>query len=274
MKAFEKYKKGISVLDISQDFLRRFERKKLSEGITQSKISSYFRDIRRIINYFMYEEKVIPKSFQYPFGKGGTNITSFFPFKQVLKQIEIDAVMAFDDFETYEHEFALDIWLFLYYCNGTNFADLLRMRWDNIKGDYIVFRRKKTETTRKNNIKEIVAPLTPKLQELIDKVGSESSPFILGRLKEGYSESTFENLCHKLSSAINQKLTEISNNLNLSVPLKLKTARDTYATSLLRNGVSKDKIGLMLGHSNSQVTEHYLGSLDYSELFKINGVLS
>ena len=43
---------------------------------------------------------------------------------------------------------------------------------------------------------------------------------------------------------------------NLSLPLTIKTARETYATTLLRNGVSKDEIGEMLGHSNSIVTEH------------------
>ena len=183
---------------------------------------------------------------------------------------EIQRVVDLDEFDNAAQEYARNVWLFLYRTNGINFADLLRMRWDNIKGGYLIFYRKKTESTRKNNIKPITVPITPKLQELIDKLGDRDSPFILGLLKEGYKENTFENLSHKVRAKLNGNLLEISNKLNLSVPLKLKTARDCYATTLKRAGVSKDNIGEMLGHSNSVVTEHYLASLDIEKTQEIN----
>ena len=82
-------------------------------------------------------------------------------------------------------------------------------------------------------------------------------------------QSYYENLSHKVRSKINENLLEIRNKLNLSVPLKLKTARDCYATILKRPGVSKDNIGEMLGHSNSVVTEHYLASLDIEKTQEI-----
>jgi integrase len=144
------------------------------------------------------------------------------------------------------------------------------MRWNYIQGGYIIFFRKKTENTRKNNIKPLTIPITPKLQELIDKVGVRDSPFILGLLEEGYAENTYENLSHKIRSKLNEHLLGISNKLKLSVPLKLKTARDCYATTLRRSGVSKDDIGEVLGHANSIVTEHYLASLDIEKTFQIN----
>ena len=56
-------------------------------------------------------------------------------------------------------------------------------------------------------------------------------------------------------------------------PLTIKTTRETYATTLLRGGVSKDEIGEMLGHSNSIVTEHYLAGLEKEKKKKINSVL-
>ena len=133
-----------------------------------------------------------------------------------------------------------------------------------------VFFRKKTENTRKNNIKPITVPLTPKLKKLIEKVGVKDSPFILGLLKEGYSENTFENLSHKMRSKYNERLLEISEKLELSIPLKLKTARDCYASTLRRAKVPKDDIGDMMGHANSVVTEHYFDSLDLEETFEIN----
>lgn len=49
-----------------------------------------------------------------------------------------------------------------------------------------------------------------------------------------------------------------------------KTARDSYANTLRRAGVSKDDIGEMLGHSNSIVTERYLANLDMESTDEIN----
>ena len=103
------------------------------------------------------------------------------------------------------------------------------MRWDNIQGDYLIFFRKKTETTRRSNKKEIVVPLSLKLKELIDKIGVKDSSFILGKLKDGYTDSMFENKNHKWKKIVNQSLDEISKRLKLSIPLRIKNARDSYA---------------------------------------------
>lgn len=266
----ESFQPDLRVHDITNEFLHDFEAAKIKQGLSKSTISGVFRNLRRIINYFTYEKKTIPSSFQYPFGRGGYSITSSWPKKQVMTNSEIKKVIALKDFDSVEQEFARDCWVFLYRANGINFADLLKMRWDSIKGRHIVFFRKKTENTRKNNIKPITVPLTPKLKKLIDKIGVKDSPFILGMLKEGYSENTFENLSHKVRSNLNEKLLEISEKLKLSVPLKLKTARDCYASTLRRAKVPKDDIGDMMGHANSIVTEHYLDSLDLEETFEIN----
>ncbi len=45
---------------------------------------------------------------------------------------EIKKVAELKEFESKQEEYARDIWLFLYRCNGINFTDLQRMRWDNI----------------------------------------------------------------------------------------------------------------------------------------------
>ena len=267
----ETFQPGLTVHDISHDFLRHFDLKQQEAGLSRCTIDGVFRNLRRVINYFMLEKKTIPKTYEYPFGRGGYSNKSFFGRKLVLRNDEIQKVVDFKDFnDDKEMEYSRNIWLFLYRANGINFADLIRMRWDSIQGGYLIFFRKKTQSTRKNNIKPITVPITPKLQELIDKVGVKDSPFILGLLEEGFAENTYENLSHKIRSNINEKLLEISKKLSLSVPLKLKTARDCYATTLKRAGVSKDNIGEMLGHSNSIVTEHYLASLDIEKTHEIN----
>ena len=89
-------------------------------------------------------------------------------------------------------------------------------------------------------------------------------------MKEGYSEETFTNKSDKLRGEINIHLRVISKKLNLSVDLLTETARDCYATTLYRSGVSKDDIGEMMGHSNSILTEHYISSISVEKTKDIN----
>jgi len=266
----EDFKAGLSVGDVSINFLKRFEKKNMGNGISQATIDHHMRNLRLVINYFRDVEKIIPAQYEYPFGKGRFSISSFFPNKQVLKESEIRSVIELEDIATEEQEYARDIWLLLYRCNGANFADLLRMKWDQIEGDYIVFTRKKTENTRKNNKKDIIVPLTDKLKDLIEKIGDKSSPYILGLLDEGYTDRFFENKNHKIKQIINRDLAKIRTKLKLSTPLQLGKARDAYASTLRRNGESTDDISQMMGHSNCIVTEHYLASIDTERTFKIN----
>ena len=273
LNVLETFKNGISVGDITPNFLKRFEKSKMDDGCSRATVDSHLRNLRRIINYFKNEVKLIPEQYVYPFGRGGYSISSFFPTKIVLKEQEIQSIIDMTDFDNPDEMYARDLFLMCYYCNGCNFTDLLRMRWDQIIGNYIIFIRKKTETTRKNNIKDIVVPVDERLQAVIDRVGDKDSPFILGLVKEGYSESTFENKNHRIKQQINRHLTEIGNKLKLSVPLNLSKARDCYASTLMRKGKSRDDISAMLGHSNTIVTEHYLASIDAERTFDINSVL-
>ncbi len=268
-----KLKDDLTVWDITPELLEQFEKSKLEKGVSLSSINSYHRDIRAVLKYFLTNEKLIPANFVFPFGGGGYSIKSGFPKKAVLSMAEIQKVLSYEDFDTKEQRYARDIWAFLYYCNGINFVDLLRMRWDNREGNYLLFTRKKTETTRKNHIQKVCAPVTKELQDLLDILGDKTSPFILGELNEGYGEATFENKCHKLKQRFNKDLTALSKKLELSVPLKLKTARECYATSLKRAKISIEQISEMLNHHNPITSMHYLGSMDMDATDEINSVL-
>lgn len=268
------YKDGISILDVTSNFLIDFaEHKMKTDKCSQATIDSHMRNLRSVINYYLKVKGGLPSEYIYPFGKGKFVVSSFFPTKQVMTNKEIQSIIDFTDFETKEQEFARNIWLTLYRMNGINFVDLLRMKWSDIQGNIIPFTRKKTETTRKNNIKPIIIPFNYKLKRVIVKVGDRKNDFILGKVKDDYSEVTFDNISGKLKQKINRNLVFLTNKLKLSVPLKLSTARDAYASTLLRAGIPIEQISEMLGHSNVIVTMHYLASLSSEKTFEINSVL-
>lgn len=267
---FENFKPGVSVGDVSVSFLRRFEKNEIDKDNSRATIDHHMRNLRSILNYFIHYVKVIPKEYEYPFGPGGFTVSGYFPSTQVLSESEIQSVINLNEFKSDDHEFARNIWVLLYRFNGANFADLLRMKWSQINGDYIFFTRKKTEDTRKNNRKPIIVPLTDKLKDSIALVGDKNSTFLLGLLKEGYDEIYFKNRNHKIRQKINQKLKDIGKQLELSQPLNLGSARDCYSNTLYRNNTDMKKISQMLGHSNVVVTEHYLAGLNPDVTFGIN----
>jgi integrase len=267
---FENFKAGASVGDVTVSFLKKFEKNEIDKENSRATIDHHMRNLRSILNYFIHYVKVIPKEYEYPFGPGGFTVSGYFPSTQVLKESEIQSIIDLKEFKSEDHKFARDVWVMLYRFNGANFADLLRMKWSQLKGDYIFFTRKKTEDTRKNNKKPIIVPLTEKLKDSIARVGDKSSPYLLGKLKDGYDENFFKNRNHKIRQDINHKLRDIAEKLELSQPLNLGSARDCYSNTLNRNNTDIKKISQMLGHSNVVITEHYLAGLNPDVTFGIN----
>lgn len=274
MNIFETFMKGASVYDVTADYLKKFERYKLSIGNSPATIASNITDLKRVLNYYTKVKKVIPKDYEYPFSESGYRIKNFIPNKTVLENVDIESVAKMKKFDTSEQEYARDIWLMLYRFNGSNFVDLLRMRWSNIKGKDIRFYRWKTESTKRKNLKQIIVPKTKGITQLLDKIGDKNSPFILGKLEEGYSDETLYNKSNKMRGELNEQLKVISTKLKLTSPLRISKARECYATTLRRANKPIDQISEAMGHSSLSVTmNHYIGNMNSAERFGLNDAL-
>lgn len=103
---FENFKAGANVGDVTVTFLKKFERNEVEVGNSQATIDHHMRNLRTIINHFTYIDKVIPREFEYPFGRGQFTISSYFPSKQVLKESEIKSVIDLNEFKSDDYKFA------------------------------------------------------------------------------------------------------------------------------------------------------------------------
>ena len=267
-----KFKPELELCGVTFEFLANYE-KAMSRKLKGPTIAGYIKDLRTIINHCIKRYDEFPKDYNNPFGKGGFPIKSNFPHKSVMKLEELEAVLNFDDFNSVKDEFALDMWQLLFYSNGINFIDALLMKWKDIDAGVIRFLRRKTSTTRKNNVKQIEIPIDDDIQRIIDRWGRPESKYVFGLITDEVDEKHLYSSNKRHRRRINKSLKSITSKLVLSVPLRLKTARENYATTLYRLGTSKDKIGEILGHSNSRVTEHYFGSLGVESVETINKLL-
>jgi integrase len=273
MSIIEQFFPGIYIDEIDPKFLKKFETKMLGKGKSISTVSSYLRNLRTLINYYKDEKKLLPIDFDYPFGKTGHSIKSVRKKKRVMSEDDIQKVIQMDKFDNPKQEYARNIWLVLYNCNGINPIDLLKLRWDSFAVDHIPLIRTKTETTRKYYIQEISIPLTDELKYYLNKVGDPSSKFVLGKLHEGYSETSLYNRKNRFRQEINAELKKIGERLNISVTLRMSSARDCYAMTLKRNNVSREFTADSLGHSDIRTTSNYLDSLSIAESFDVNNML-
>ena len=170
-------------------------------------------------------------------------------------------------------EYARDIWLLCYRYNGSNYVDMLRLKWADVKRENIIFYRKKTETTQRINKKPVNVALNDGAQSLLDKLGDKDSIYVLGLLKEGYTEKTISNKSNKDRRTLNLHLKNIEKKLKLSALLRLETARDCYASCLNRAGVPTKFISELMVHSSVAVTENYLSAMNNKEIFDANSCL-
>jgi integrase len=132
----------------------------------------------------------------------------------------------------------------------------------------------KTENTLRNHAKDVIVPIFSEIKALIEKLEVKSSPYILGHLSKGYNENTFRSQKDWQLQKVRRGLKILNDKLKLSVPLKYKTARDCYASTLQRAGFSDDIIDEMMGHAPVHLmAAHYKGFINKEMLFERNKCL-
>ena len=161
---------------------------------------------------------------------------------------------------------ARDIFVFMFYCNGLNFGDLCRLRYEDIDGpnNEIVFQRKKTlRKTAKPTF--IYVPILPPMIEIINRQGNKEQdgyifPFLNGIEPIERNENEIKKTIVSALERINSSLKVIAGELELDPNLSTSYTRNSYISyltgELLVNPIVVRK---MVGHSNRKdVTAGYV----------------
>ena len=165
-----------------------------------------------------------------------------------------------------------NLFLFGYLCQGINFTDLARLRWDeNIYQDRISYRRQKTG-------KLFSIKIQGKLAGILDGYRNDfKNPdgFIFPILSNGLSETTIRNRLKDHLKKINKDMKIICKWLEIpgAEQISYYWSRHSYATVLKRDGVQTAKISEALGHSSEAITQIYLDSFDSEFLDEANANL-
>jgi len=247
--------------EITLQWLKRYETALTAVSVSPSTQGIYLRALRRIVNI---ERKQNP-SLPYAFGKDSFTPPTATKNKRPLTIVDVRNVRNYAA-QSEPEERAKDLWTFSYLCNGMNIADIIKLRYKEIKfhtdGCTIEFLRQKTQ--QKNDKTKILIELDTEPTELIKSIIERHG----NKTKEGYVFPFLNGLdtpqaqfTAKLSllRALNKSLRKIGENLGLQIDLTTYVARHSFATVMQRSGVSIAEISEALGHAELKTTENYLG---------------
>lgn len=258
-----KYGSELTLNVIDKDFLDQLEHELT---IAPSTIGIYLRTIRTIFNQAM-DRRLISREL-YPFGSKGYKPPMGTSFKRALTEAEKNKLIAYKP-KSVEERKALAIWKVSYYCNGMNAADLALLSRDAIQGDVLTYVRKKTARTERKG-KPQVAVIRPEIKKIL---AGGSGKFVFGVLNGKETAEQERKKIMQWTKTTNKYLKRIGDRLKLSCKLTTYVARHTAATMLLRAGADLVYIRDALGHSSTETTENYLGSLDLDGARKMTAKL-
>lgn len=259
----EKYAgKNIPFTDVNIQWLNKFERFLLKNEMSYASIGMRMRGIRTMMNIAKNEGLI--KEIQYPFGRGKYEIKTAAGRKKALSMAQLSQVLAYNDGDETTRRYR-DIWFFIYLCNGINVADLVRLKFSDIIDGEICFMRQKTARTS-NLKKEITVPITPQMQDIIDRWGNKPHPgnYLFNLIPHTKDPIRHEIEVEYLIKHINNRMKMIGEKLGIG-KITTYTARHTFATVLKRSGANLLYIQESLGHSDPRTTENYLASFEQDE---------
>ena len=130
----------IAVEDLSVGLMKDFQAHLINVGLGMNTISLYNRQLRAIYNYALDEEIVLID--RRPFRKSFTGQEK--TRKRAVSHEKIRKLTHFSLVGKNKLEFARDLFLFSIYMQGMPFVDIAYLKKEQVKNDFISYKRKKT----------------------------------------------------------------------------------------------------------------------------------
>lgn len=163
-------------------------------------------------------------------------------------------------------DFCRDMFILCFYLQGMTFIDFAYLRKSDIQGDYIVYRRRKTNSLITVSIRE-------KAKKIIDKYAAlmKDSPYVFPVIVDPAKDDAVQYQSALRSQ--NRRLKKLAAELGLNVTLTTYVARHSWATMAYHNKVPTALISEAMGHKTEEVTRIYLASFGLERLSEANDIV-
>lgn len=245
---------GLNISDITPEWLQRFEAWMIEKGKSYTTVGMYMRAIRAILN------DADMNSSQYPFGEGKYQIPESAGRKAALTLDQVEKIAA-APLKTDPERRYRDMWYFMFLCSGINVNDLIKLRYSDISGDEISWRRKKTARSKRDKSKTVTVYL-PQMQQIVARWGNPSrkpDDFIFPALPKRFTPVDEKRIVKNVTKLINKYMGIIGKSLGFG-KISTNISRHSFATISRDAGVPLAYISEQLSHSDLKTTAFYLDS--------------
>lgn len=278
LSCFEEYAKEkcggmIFFASITPAWLMKWEKWMLDKGRSITTVGMYAIALRRVFNLAMSKKYRVIGSDLYPFGEGGYVIPASQGRKMALTEEQKNLLLNFKTLNIVARK-GVDFWIFSYFCNGMNMADVCQLRFKNLPEGLVVFERTKTRYTQRKK-KDIIVISREEISRVIDTWGNKSqepNDYVFPILREGLAPQQEADRIHDFIDEVNQGLKIACEALKLP-KITTYSARHTYATIIRNKGASIEFIQEALGHAVPKTTQSYMDSFDLETKRKYSNLL-
>ncbi|MBT6763654.1 MAG: site-specific integrase, partial [Prolixibacteraceae bacterium] len=248
--------------NITSSFLQKYENFMLEKGKSETTVSMYVRSLRAVFNHAIRENEVSEDI--YPFGKNKYEIPAGNAVKKALSKSQLKVLFNATP-AIPEQEKAKDFWFFSFVCNGMNINDIAMLKYKNIKGNTIEFKRAKTRQTAKKKSTTIVVHLTDFSKQIIEKYGNEDKNpenYIFSIIDSNTKPEEMKPRIKNFTRLVNQHIKNLAKANELPEDISSYYARHTFATLSIQGGASMEFVQESLGHQNISTTQNYFSGFE------------
>ena len=142
-------KHDVPINEVTVEWLNGLE-KFILKTANQTTVAMNMRNIRATMN--IAKQVGVIRESDYPFGRGKYQIKESSGKKKALNKKQLKAIAEYND-GSMTTEFYRDLWLFIYFCNGLNVADLISLKFSDIQNKTnLVFEKMKSDNSKIENL--------------------------------------------------------------------------------------------------------------------------
>lgn len=255
---------GLRMGEISKTLITDFIAYLQQLGLVTNSVNSYISSLRAIYNAALHEGLLSPEKM--PFC--GIRLRRAPTTKRA---VDVSLIRRLAKSRTKNgnplRELTTDLCLFSFLACGMPFVDMAHLSKENICGNELVYKRKKTGSL-------IRMEISPGMRQLIRKYQStDGKRRYLFPILPDAERLTHAQYKYRLTQ-YNKELKGIGVEHGFPTRLTSYVMRHSWATAALDNEVPVAVISQALGHSSEKTTRYYLSELDISKLTKARQKIS
>lgn len=265
---------SLMFMEVDEEWLKRYESWMKKRGRSTNTIGIYLRNLRTAFNLAASKRYRIISSDLYPFGQGGHAIKKQSKTKWAPQDQDKQNLFSFTT-KNQALQMALDFGKFSYYMNGSNPADIARLKAGLFNDEYIYLDRTKTKNTEIDK-KLITIYIHPEMRAIYQRWGNKTlnpDDYAFPIIRIGQTAKQQKEGIRKFIKSINEGLREIGVAVGLKRKLTFGIFRHIYGTTLNALGISIEEAQQRLGHSDPKTTKNYQHSFEEQKVKESSGLL-